>query len=195
MWGKWAFRGAALLAVGAVILHQADYVLGGAGNGPLAGHDHGYLPLVMALATVLLLIACAGFAGTLWRAAQGRVDQSAPPRFLALWPGAAIALLAVFSLQESIESWAAPGHPAGIAHVAEHVGWMGVLLAIALGGVIAAMLRGAHSATRLVAKRRAERRRPRPAVRLRPSLPAPFLTRLDVLAVHSAGRAPPAVCS
>jgi hypothetical protein len=150
------------------------------------------MPLAGALAVVLLGLACLNFAGTLWRALNGVHTDPTPPSFRFLWPTFSAALLAVFSLQEWIESWIAPGHPSGIAHVAAHVGWIGVLLAIVLGAIAGALLRGAHSATSQLAKRHASRRRLRPAPSRGPSLPDPDLPRLDVLAAHRAGRAPPA---
>ena len=132
--------------------------------------------------------------GTLWRALQGTHDEPAPPSFRLLWLTFSAALLAVFSLQEWIESWVTPGHPSGIAHVAAHVGWIGVALAIVLGAVVAALLHGAHSATHLLAKRHASLRRLRPVSSRGLPLPGPDLPRLDVLAVHRAGRAPPVLC-
>jgi hypothetical protein len=192
MQGVFFLRAAGLLAVGAVVLHQAAYSIGGA-NGSLAGHGHGYLPLVVALATVLLALACISFARSLWRALRGYCDEPPVPSFGALWPMLAAALLGVFALQEWIESWLAPAHASGPAHVAAHVGWAGVLLAIALAALIAIALRGAREATRLIAQRHASLRRLRPPSGRGTSLPSPVLPRLDVLAVHRASRAPPAL--
>ncbi len=191
MRASFVLRATGLLAIGAIALHQADYRLGGAGHGPLGGHSHGYMPLAGALAVVLLGLACLNFAGTLWRALDGVHEDPAPPSFRLLWLTFSAALLAVFSLQEWIESWVAPGHPAGVAHVAAHVGWIGVVLAIALGAIVGALLRGAHSATFLLAKRHASLRQLRPASSRGLPLPGPDLPRLNVLAAHRAGRAPP----
>jgi hypothetical protein len=191
MRANFVLRATGLLAIGAIVLHQADYRLGGAGHGALGGHGHGYMPLALALAVVVLGLACFNFAGSLWRALHGVHDDPAPPSFRRLWLTLSIALLTVFSLQEWIESWVAPGHPSGVSHVAAHVGWMGVLLAVVLGALAGALLRGAHSATCLLAKRHASLRRLRPASCRGLPLPGPDLPRLDVLAVHRAGRAPP----
>jgi hypothetical protein len=188
-------RATGLLAIGAIVLHQAGYRLGGAGHGALGGHGHGYMPMAIALAVVVLGFACFNFAGSLWRALHGVHDDPAPPSFRRLWPTFSIALLMVFSLQEWIESWVAPGHPSGASHVAAHVGWIGILLAVVLGALAGALLRGAHSATCLLARRHASLRRPRPASRRGLPLPGPDLPRLDVLAVHRAGRAPPVLSS
>jgi hypothetical protein len=184
------------MAGGALMLHQAAYGLGGSGAGALGGHEHGYLPLAAALATVLLVLACLGFARSLWRAAHGRRDVAPPPAFPILWLVATAGLLSVFTLQEWIESWATPAHAAGPAHVLAHVGWIGLGLALLLGALIASLLRGAHSATIFIAKRHASLRRPRPAASRGFPLPSPELPRLDVLAAHRASRAPPALsCS
>jgi hypothetical protein len=147
---------------------------------------------VAALATVLLALACVSFARSLWRALNGAYDEPPVPSFGALWPILAAALLAVFALQEWAESWLSPGHASGPAHVAAHVGWVGVLLALAIGALAAFALRGAREATRLIAQRHASLRRLRPPSGRGTSLPSPVLPRLDVLAVHRAGRAPPA---
>jgi hypothetical protein len=193
MRGVFFLRAVGLLAVSAVVLHQAAYSIGGSGQGSLGGHGHGYLPLAAALATVLLALGCVSFARSLWRALRGACEEPAVPSFKALWPISAAALLAVFSLQEWIESFLSPGHSSGPAHVAAHVGWTGILLALALGALVALALRGAREATRLIAERRASLRRLRPPSGRGTSLPSPLLPRLDVLAVHGALRAPPAL--
>ena len=102
-------RLAPLLAAGALALHKLN---GLAGVDGLAGHGHSYLPLVAALVTVLLVLACARFALELWQASHGRLAPAATPSFPTLWIAAAGALLAVFALQEWIEGWITPGHPA-----------------------------------------------------------------------------------
>jgi hypothetical protein len=171
-----------------VALHQLSYLLAG---DPGGGHGHSYMPLAAALVIVLLLTACAGFVRTLVRAARGMGDVSQPPSFRVLWPLVTTALLCVFGLQEWIESWIMPGHPAGIAHVAVHIGWQGVVLAISIAALIGALLRGSYTAIALLAKRYATSPRLRPRSGRGTPLPSPVIRRLDVLAANRAGRAPP----
>jgi hypothetical protein len=190
MQGMWGLRGAALLAVGALSLHELRYrLIDGTAAG---GHGHSYMPLAVALGTVLLVLACASFARTLLRALRGVDDDPGPPAFRVLWPAASAALLGVFFLQEWVEGWVAPGHPAGFGHVAAHIGWAGVGFAVALAAVIALLLRGAHATVRALARRRALPRR-RPARAAAAPLRLLFVPRLDVLAAHLAGRAPPRI--
>ena len=66
--------------------------------------------------TVLLALACARFARELWHASHGRLTSAAAPSFATLWLLAASALLATFALQEWIEGWITPGHPATLGH-------------------------------------------------------------------------------
>jgi hypothetical protein len=188
MQGKWGLRAVALVAAGAFALHELSYVLAAGG---LGAHAHSYLPLAAGLVTVLMLLACASFARTLVRALRGIDDGGAPPRLRVLWPLVAGALLAVFSLQEWVESWVTPGHPVGLEHVAAHIGLGGIAIAATLGGLIALLLRGARSAVAAIAGRRRTPRLRRAPLRT-PALRPVFLSRFDVLAGNLAGRAPPA---
>jgi hypothetical protein len=192
MRGNWGFRGAALLAVGALSLHELRYWLF-EGTFAMSGHGHSYMPLAVGLVTVLLLLACASFSRTLVLAARGIEDTGHPPPVRVLWPLLSAALLAVFFLQEWIEGWTTPGHPMGIGHVVGHIGIAGIGLAVAIGAVIALLLRGADSTARALARRRhTPRRRPRAALTA-PPLEAFFVPRIRVLADNLAGRAPPPV--
>ena len=87
----------------------------------------------------------------------------------------------------------AEGHPAGVAGVVGHGGWLAIPLALAVGALVAAAARGAEALETLGDPR------PIPALRL----PAPPLVAAPgravavvggrVLARHLAGRAPPAL--
>jgi hypothetical protein len=128
---------------------------------------------------------------TLLRAARGLGEEARPPSFRVLWPLVAVALFGVFGLQEWIESWVTPGHPTGMAHVALHIGWQGVGLAVSISALIALLLRGTHAAIVLLATRHASFRRRRPASGRGAPLPYPVIRRQGVIAAHRAGRAPP----
>ncbi len=188
MRGKWGLRAVALLAVGALGLHELSYwLIDGAAPG---GHAHSYMPLAAGLVTVVLLLACAGFARTLVHAMRGIEDEGHPPPLRVLWPLATAALLTVFALQEWVEGWVSAEHPTGIAHVAGHVGIKGLALGVLIGAAIALLLRGARTAVGAIARRRSPRRRRRTPVPA-PALPLFFAPRLDVVAGNLAGRSPP----
>jgi hypothetical protein len=181
-------RLAPLLAAGALVLHELN---GLAGGDAVAGHGHSYLPLAAALVTVLLALTCARFARELWQASRGRVAHSTQPGFAVLWLLASLTLISTFVLQEWIEGWVTPGHPATLAHAVAHIGLVAPLLALALGAAIALLLRAARSAIVLLAQRHA-RGTSRRADRGRwPAAPPLALPRLHVLAANRAGRAPP----
>ena len=185
-------RAAALLAVGALVLHQLSYRFAGSGTS-LGGHSHSYLPFAAALAAVLMALACVGFIRTLVRALRG-VHEQAPPRMRATVPVFTLGLVGVFGLQETIESWVTPGHPAGVAHVAEHIGWLGLVIALLLSTLISVLLRGTHAAVVALAQGRQKVPRPRPLLIFGRILPRRSSRRLHVLAGHLAGRAPPFLC-
>jgi hypothetical protein len=184
-----AVRLAPLLAAGSLALHKLNGLVRA---DALAGHSHSYLPLAAALATVLLVLACARFALELRQAARGRLTPIPAPSFARLWLVAAGSLLAIFALQEWIEGWITPGHLATVGHALSHIGWTTPALAVGLGCVIALLVRGSRSAVALLARRVAARRSaPRPARGRWAPLPAIQLPRLSVLAANRAGRAPP----
>ena len=189
MQGRWGLRAVALLAGGALALHESSYWLTD-GTSAVGAHAHSYMPLAAGLVTVVLLLACASFARTVVYAHRGIEDEGEPPAFRVLWPLLAFALLAVFSLQEWVEGWVTPGHPAGLGHIAGHVGPGGFGLAVGLAALTALMLRGARSAVAAIARRHTTSP-PRRAPLRSPARQPFFASRLDVLAAHLAGRAPP----
>jgi hypothetical protein len=181
-------RLAPLLAAGALVLHELN---GMAAGDALAGHGHSYLPLAVALVTVLLALTCARYARELWHAARGHGDTQSQPSFSFLWVLASAALFSTFALQEWIEAWVTPGHPATLAHALAHVGWAAPALAVALGAGIALLVGASHCAIVLLARRHATRRTPRAERGRWAPAPPPALPRMTVLAANRAGRAPP----
>ena len=183
-------RLAPLLAAGALLLHKLDGLAGGPAS---TSHGHSYLPLAAALVTILLLLTCVRFARELWQASRGRVQAVTPPSYATLWLIAAGALLSTFALQEWIEGWITPGHPATVSHAFAHIGWLGPVLAVALGALIALLVRGSRAAIELLARRHAARRALRAERGRWAPTPPRVAPRLAVLAGNRAGRAPPAV--
>ena len=185
-------RTAALVALGALIVHQLRYfgAYGGDAGSQLAAQGHGYLgqltPLVIALAL-------AAVAGCLVRAALTGRSGRARSRSLATGVFAG-AILATFAAQETIEGFLFAGHLDGLGAIFGGGGWLAVPLALALGLVSALIETGLGRLELALAGFAAPRhvaRRPRARV-LRP--PAIFLPRISPLALGAARRPPPLPC-
>jgi hypothetical protein len=143
-------RAVALLAAGSAAVHQLRYAIGygPAADHELAVHGHGYLavalPLAIAVAVLVLaavLIRLAGGGGGARpssgpRGSGGDARMGSGSSFLPLWLGSAIALAAIYGLQESIE---------GAGAIASG-GWIGLALAIPAGLLVALAIRGADAA-------------------------------------------------
>jgi hypothetical protein len=177
-----------LLAVAAWAVHEGRYVLafGASADRALAAQGHAYLGFIGPVVAWALVAVAARFVADVARRAAPR---GRPWAFGRLWAASSGALLVVYSVQELAEGWLAAGHPAGAAGVLAAGGWWALVLAIAMGALVALLVRGAHALQRRAAARgrhvkpRAARRFARPAdVRLSPP---------GVLATHLAGRAPP----
>jgi hypothetical protein len=144
-------RSAAVLALGALALHQLSYLLahGEDAGRALAAHGHGYLS---ALAPILITAALALVAATLARAAlRPRSPESSRPvcpevRAATL----AIAVLVVFGVQEAVEGLLSPGHSLDLAALLG-TGWVAVPLAFPIGALAALALGGLERAEQLIA--------------------------------------------
>lgn len=187
-------RAAALLTCAAVAVHELRFAAGfGDDDAALANDEHAYLGLGLSLVAVLLLIACGLFARSLREARRaGTVEPGSPPGFVRTWVTSSAALSLVYTGQELIEPAFAAGHPGGLTGVLGHAGWAAFLFAVALGAVVALLLRGARAAiVQAAAGRRLDRRTP--------ASTRAFLARYceigwpaaPPLALHLAGRAPP----
>lgn len=190
------YRGMALLPLAALAVHQLRYLLafGAGAEQRLADEGHSYLGSIEAVAIVLCAVALGGFLTHLASAWCGHAAADAPPPrrgLLKLWAVSALVLAGIYTGQELLEGFLAAGHPPGIEGVLGHGGWLMAPLSLAIGGLLALLLRGAQAVLALV--RRAVAARPRPAAepapRLRPS--RVLLRRVDPLAGAAAGRAPP----
>ncbi len=184
----------ALIAAGSVFVHELRYIAayGGTASQALAEQGHSYMPLLEALVALLVLITLARFAMSLWSARGGSLVECDASTLVRQWVGATAALLAVYTAQEGFEGAFAPGHPSGLIGVFGNGGWTAVIFSGIVGLAIAALARRADQAIELVAARSAAAH-PQARSTRRPwsvlCIPAP--RRLDVLARHLAGRAPP----
>jgi hypothetical protein len=130
-------RGAALLVLGALAVHQLRYLLA---FGPETGEalhreGHGYLAQGL---PILVALAVAAVAATL--VARALAGRPRPSRLASGMRRAllyAAGLVAVFSVQELAEGALAPGHPAGLDALVANGGWIAVPLAFAFGAVAA----------------------------------------------------------
>jgi hypothetical protein len=156
-------RAASLLSLAALAVHELRYLFayGHRAGEELANQGHGYLSdlggalVTLTMATLLATL----LAGALAPAAR-RPDQPAVGAFRRTAVLYALALLAIFCAQELTEGAAAAGHPAGLAAVLAHGGWVALPLALAAGAVCSLACLALQGVERTLA-RRAPRRAPR----------------------------------
>lgn len=183
------FRLAALLAAGALAVHELRYALA---YGEHAGREasaqgHAYMSVLMPVVVLAGLFAAAQ---ALLRFAGGSASGDRGRRFTRLWLGCTIALAAAYCAQELIEGWVAAGHPAGVAGVLDHGGWIAFACAPLVGGLVGLAVRGATTAIEPTASAAAWRPRPPAAPAVAPPA-AVFQPSPDPLARFLAGRGPP----
>lgn len=189
-----ALRATALLALGALAVHELRYALayGSDAGQALARQGHGYLG---ELAPALFVLALSAILGRLVAAALGRLREDARAQSTARHTALAFAaaLAAIFCAQELAEGVVFAGHPGGLAAIFAHDGWLALPLALAVGFVAALadrLLAGAEHVLRHVRRRL---RLPRPVAAAGPkrhpgARPLATLT----LAFGLARRPPPA---
>lgn len=189
-----ALRAAALVGAGALVVHRLRYLAGwGADSGEALGrHGHGYLWIVTTASVIALCLAGASVMHAVARASgkDGPAERAAAP-FFGLWWRASAALIALYVVQESLEGLLAPGHAAGVAGVVGNGGWTAFVLAVAVGSLVALLVRGAHAVVIRAGGRRAARPPSRRPERIALSPAYVRLTGDSAVARHLAGRSPP----
>ncbi|MDO8213743.1 hypothetical protein [Conexibacter sp. CPCC 206217] len=191
------YRGMALLPLAALAVHQLRYMLAFGAQAPerLSEQGHAYLGSVEAIAVMLCAVALGSFLTRLAGAWCGGATTSAPSSsrhgLLKLWAAGALVLAGIYSGQELLEGILAAGHPPGVEGVLGSGGWLMLPLSVAIGGLLALLLRGARAVLELV--RRVRAARPAAPVAQPPRLrPLPVVVpRRNALAGSAAGRAPP----
>jgi hypothetical protein len=151
-------RGAAILALGAFALHQLRYLVafGSSSSEELARQGHGYLA---SAAPVLAAMALAALLATALRARFGDgLAKGSIPRRTAVFT---LALLGIFSVQESLEGLLAAGHPAGLAAILGGGGYLAIPLAVAIGVLAALLVRALEGVEIALSARRVAPRLPR----------------------------------
>lgn len=186
-------RGAALLVLGALAVHQLRYLIA---FGPESGEalhreGHGYLaqalPVLVALAAAMLVATLV--AGVLAGSRASSRTPSAAARALLY----AAALLLVFTAQELVEGALAAGHPAGLIGLIGGGAWIAAPLALAFGLAAAAVERLLERTEDAIGSVLESRPRPAPAAEPSPLTPRPRRAPLAAapLAFGLARRPPP----
>lgn len=137
----WKLRAAALLATGAVAVHQLRYALAFRAHAGAELHHqgHGYLLLLAPLLAGGLAIAVAHL---MWRLAVAAEQPSRLPGKARLSLGSSACLIGIYTVQEWLEGMLSAGHPGGLAGVFGHGGWLAIPLSLVIGALIAVALRG-----------------------------------------------------
>jgi hypothetical protein len=131
-------RAASLLSLAALAVHELRYLLayGDRAGEALASQGHAYLSdLGGALITLVLATLLATLLAGALAPADRRPNEPTGGAFLRTAALYALALLAIFCAQELTEGAVAAGHPAGLAAVLAHGGWVALPLALAAGAV------------------------------------------------------------
>lgn len=186
-------RGFLLLPAAAFAVHQLRYTLayGSHANAVLAAQGHSYMDSLAPWLVLLIGLGAGSFLLRVARALEAGSDDHPRRSFFGLWALVSVSLIGIYAVQELLEGYFAVGHPTGFAGVFGHGGWWALVLAPAVGAVVAAVLRLACKIVSLagrIAARRSFLGLPPLAVRFR----AVSLVPRAPLAYAAAGRAPPA---
>lgn len=178
----------------ALTVHQLRYWLayGSHANAQLTAQGHSYLHSLAPWTVLLLGIGATTFLRRVAHAlATGESGRPEKRSTLALWAITAFGLLAVYSVQETLESFLVSGHPGGIAGVFGHGGLWAIPASMAVAIVVTAVLRAGRAVLEVAAARRPRIPRLRPLAAAAPAGVVPAVGR--PLARAAAGRAPPRV--
>ena len=173
-------RGIVLLPAAALLVHQLRYSLtyGAQANNELAETGHAYLGTAVPWIVMLTAAGVGSFA------IRRRVG--AQRSFVQRWLGTSLALIVLFTVQESLEGLLASGHPGGFSGVFGHGGWWAIPVALAVGLLLALLLRVADALARTSVAPPVVR-----GARLLFARAAVASLRARPLATAAAGRAPP----
>jgi hypothetical protein len=184
--------GLLLVPAAALAVHQIRYSIayGSKANAQLAAQGHSYLHSLAPWTVLALGIGATLFLRRVAQAlARGHAGRPRRRSFAALWSLSGIGLLAVYSVQETLESFLSSGHPGGVAGVFGHGGLWAVPASAAVGLVVALVLRAGCVMLDAAARFTPELSRPRPLPLVFPVGVRPAVVR--PLAHSAAGRAPP----
>jgi hypothetical protein len=179
------------MPISALAVHQLRYYVAFGSRAPehLARDGHAYLSTIEPFVLLCVALAIGALIGRLAASWRQPATGSAPP-FVRVWTVCALTLFAIYCGQELFEGLFAVGHPAGMAGVLGHGGWIALPAALAIGAALALALRVAERLVAFVG-RLAARRRPAPAPPHARSAPHRLDWRLAPLAGITGSRAPP----
>jgi hypothetical protein len=189
------WRGAALLPLGTLAVHQLRYVLayGSDAGRELVSNGDTYIHSVLPMCLGLLLLPAGALVGHLaqaWRRGNAG-DRGLSPR--QLWTVVTALLIVCFCAQEILEMLLETGHPAGLAGIFGSGGWWALPASAAVGALVTLLVAGARAVVGVVARLRARTPSAGRAATATPLQPAgPSTLRPAPLAACRAGRAPPA---
>ena len=176
-------RCAAWLLAGSLAVHELRYLFafGDGASQRLGETGHGYLTLLMPVATMALAFV----------AGRAIVRPGAEPTrsWRATWALLAAALLGIYTVQELAEGWLAAGHPNGLAGVFGAGGWLAVPLAVGFAAIATFAVHVGGSLRRALRELRSPR--PRRAVLSLPFVVGVVRPLHRVMATAAPGRAPP----
>ena len=185
-------NGLLLMPAAALVVHQARYSLayGARANTELAAQGHSYLHSVVPWSIFALGVGASVFVRRAARAARtGNSGGFTRLSAAALWAVTTSSLLAIYAVQETLESLSVSGHPSGAAAVFGHGGWWAVPVSVVVALIVVALLRLGRAVLRLASRlAHAEPRVRHARVRIPDSV---ALVASAPLALARAGRAPP----
>jgi hypothetical protein len=132
-------RAYALIALGALVVHELRYAVTSGQVSGVSGHDgHAYLGV---LAPAVGSIAAFGLAWLVARAAGAPARRVQRRRLAVVWPLASLAILGTFGAQELLEALVAPGHPTLGEGVFGAGAWTAIPLGVVAGAAVAWAMR------------------------------------------------------
>jgi hypothetical protein len=143
------------MPIAALAVHQLRYFLafGSRGGSELQQTGHSYLHSLTPWIVVLVALGLGSFVGRVGRAwRSGEAETHAGRRALGVWLAATVALVLIYASQEFLEGLFASGHPDGLAAIFGDGGLWALPAAVAVGAVLALMVRGAEAAVALAAR-------------------------------------------
>jgi hypothetical protein len=184
--------GLLLIPAAAFVVHQLRYTLtyGARASSELSAQGHSYLHSLVPWFVLALGVGLSVFVRRTAHAARtGETGTFGRQSASLLWALTAAGLVAIYSVQESLEELLASGHPTGIAGVFGHGGWWAIPASAFVAAFVVAILRLGRSIIRAAASLAPVRRHIFTTDVAAPGGVALVLAR--PLARSAAGRAPP----
>ncbi|HZI91582.1 MAG TPA: hypothetical protein VFD31_08140 [Thermoleophilaceae bacterium] len=138
-------RTAALIAGGALSVHELRFLIAPAGAAESSSAGHGYLPLAGFVVAVALAAALAQLAAVAGRALRTGRHEPGGPGLAVTWLAVTASIAGVFLAQEIVEAALTGRAAQGLAGVLGSGGWVAIPLAVAIGALVALALAAASA--------------------------------------------------